>query len=92
MRVLFTREAWVDYVRWQETDSQIVARINRLIADIQRSPFDGIGKPEALRLIYTGWWSRRVATEHRLVYRVSDRGDDQQIEILSCRYHYSRRG
>ena len=91
MRVVFTREAWADYVRWQETDREIVTRITRLIADIQRSPFAGIGKPEALRLNLGGWWSRRITGEHRLVYRVAGIGDEQRIEILSCRYHYSSR-
>lgn len=91
MRVLFTREAWADYVHWQEEEREAVDRINRLIADIQRSPFDGLGKPEPLRHSLSGWWSRRIAADHRLVYRIVGTGEDQRVEILSCRYHYSRR-
>lgn len=93
MRILFTREAWADYVRWQEEERETVeSRINRLIIDIQRSPFAGIGKPEPLRQNFAGWWSRRIAADHRLVYRLVGQGNEQRVEILSCRYHYSRRG
>lgn len=91
MRVLFTREAWADYVHWQEEGREVVDRINRLIADIQRSPFDGLGKPEPLRGNLSGWWSRRIASNHRLVYRIFGAGEDQRVEIMSCRYRYSRR-
>lgn len=91
MRVLFTRDAWTDYIYWQETAPETAGRINRLIGDIQRSPFRGIGKPEPLRGDFAGWWSRRIAGAHRLVYRVAGTGDDQRIEIVACRYHYSPR-
>ena len=91
MRVLFTREAWADYVGWQETDRETALRINRLIADIQRAPFAGLGKPEPLRGNLAGWWSRRITGEHRIVYRVAGTGDEQRAEILSCRFHYTRR-
>ena len=91
MRVVFTREAWRDYIFWQETRRETVDRINQLIADIQRSPFVGIGKPEPLRREYAGWWSRRITAEHRLVYRIFGSGLEQRIEILSCRFHYHRR-
>ncbi len=91
MRVVFTREAWRDYVFWQESRRDIVDRIDQLIADIQQSAFTGIGKPEPLRREYAGWWSRRITGEHRLVYRITGSGSEQQIEILSCRFHYGRR-
>lgn len=92
MRIPFTREAWADYIRWQEEAGEASDRINRLIADIQRSPFDGLGKPEPLRRNLSGWWSRRISADHRLVYRVIGVGEEQRVEIMSCRYHYARRG
>jgi toxin YoeB len=91
MRVVFTREAQGDYIFWQETQRETVDRINQLITDIQRSPFTGIGKPEPLRREYAGWWSRRITGEHRLIYRVAGSGQQQRVEILSCRFHYGRR-
>lgn len=92
MRIVFTRDAWADYLIWQERDRETVDRINRLIADIQRTPFGGIGKPEPLRRNLAGWWSRRIGGEHRLVYRLVGSGDAQRLEIMSCRYHYNRSG
>jgi toxin YoeB len=91
MNVLFTRAAWTDYLIWQDSDREIADRINRLVAEIQRAPFIGIGKPEPLRGNMTGWWSRRLTNEHRLVYRIVGTGELQRLEIMSCRYHYSRR-
>lgn len=91
MNILFTRQAWTDYLGWQDSDRGVVDRINRLIAEIQRSPFTGLGKPEPLRRNMAGWWSRRLTGEHRLVYRVTGQGDAQRLEIMSCRFHYSRR-
>jgi len=91
MRTVFTRDAWADYVTWQDRDRETVDRINRLIADIQRAPFIGIGKPEPLRRSLAGWWSRRISGEHRLVYRLVGSGDEQRLEIMSCRFHYGRR-
>jgi toxin YoeB len=91
MNVLFTRAAWVDYLGWQNSDREMVDRINRLISEIQRAPFAGIGKPEPLRGNLMGWWSRRLTGEHRLVYRVVGAGDSQRLEIMSCRFHYTRR-
>ena len=76
--------AWDDYLYWQKTDAKMVKKLNALIKDTQRTPFDGIGKPEPLRGNLSGWWSRRIDKEHRLVYRQIDRG----IEIVQCRYHY----
>ena len=80
----WTDAAWDDYLYWQEQDKKTLKRINKLIAEIKRSPFEGIGKPEALREILSGFWSRRIDESHRLVYAV----DDTRIIVISCRYHY----
>ncbi|GLS84543.1 Txe/YoeB family addiction module toxin [Paraferrimonas haliotis] len=80
----WTDEAWSDYVYWQSQDKKTLKRINKLINDVRRSPFDGIGKPEALKENLSGFWSRRIDDTNRLVYAV----DDQAIAIISCRYHY----
>ena len=88
MKVMFTSEAWRDYVRWQSEDTTVLARLNSLIGECRRTPFKGVGKPEPLKRNLSGWWSRRITDEHRLVYRVSGSGDAQTLEILSCRYHY----
>jgi toxin YoeB len=85
MRLLFTDQAWDDYLHWQ--GRKIVTSINDLIKDIRRDPFRGLGKPEPLKHSLTGWWSRRITLEHRLVYRVSGTQADRQIEIVQCRYH-----
>jgi toxin YoeB len=84
MRLAFTREAWAEYQHWQQNDRKLLAKLNQLIEDCVRSPYAGLGKPEALRGDYAGWWSRRITEEHRLVYRVE--GDD--LLIAQCRYHY----
>ncbi|MDX8390391.1 MAG: Txe/YoeB family addiction module toxin [Mariprofundaceae bacterium] len=76
--------AWDDYLFWQHTDKKILKRINALIKDIKRQPFDGIGDPESLKHNWTGYWSRRINREHRLVYKV--KGD--YITVAQCRYHY----
>lgn len=78
--------AWDDYLWWQTQDRQTLKRINRLIQDIVRNGNEGIGKPEALWHDLSGYWSRRMTDEHRLVYRVSE----TQVLIASCRYHYGR--
>ena len=88
MKLLWTEEAWDDYRHWQETDEAVLRRINELIKDASRFPFKGIGKPEPLRGNLAGWWSRRITGDHRLVYRVSGKGDGQILEIAACRYHY----
>jgi toxin YoeB len=80
----FRERAWQDYLYWQETDKQIVKRINALIKDIQRSPFEGIGKPEPLKHQFAGFWSRRINDEHRLVYTFVE----SDLIIVQCRYHY----
>jgi toxin YoeB len=90
MNVLFTREAWADYLGWQDSNRDVVDRINRLIGEIQRSPFTGLGKPEPLRRNLTGWWSRRLTVEHRFVYRIVGVGETQRLEVMSCRFHYRR--
>jgi toxin YoeB len=84
MKLLFADKAWDDYLFWQANDRQIVKRINELIKDIQRSPYQGIGKPEPLRHALSGYWSRRITDEHRLVYRV----EKQTILIAQARFHY----
>jgi toxin YoeB len=83
-RLTFSDEAWEDYVYWQGTDRSMVRRINQLIKDILRSPYDGIGKPEPLKHQLAGWWSRRIDAEHRFVYRVTE----QAVEIANLRHHY----
>jgi toxin YoeB len=88
MRLVWTTQAWADYLYWQASEPKTLRSINELIKDIQRSPFQGLGKPEPLRHNLHGWWSRRITGEHRLVYRVSGKDETQQVEIASCRYHY----
>ena len=88
MKLLFTLRGWGDYVHWQENDPKMRARINALIRECMRTPFSGLGKPEPLRNNWSGWWARRIDTEHRLVYRVIGKGEDQRLEIAQCRYHY----
>ena len=85
MKLLWAEEAWDDYLYWQNADKRIVKRINELIRDIRREAFSGIGKPEALKHSLSGFWSRRITEEHRLVYTVSD----ETILIATCRYHYN---
>lgn len=84
MRLLFAEHAWADYLHWQRRDKRMLRRINTLIKDIQRSPYAGIGKPEALRHGLAGYWSRRINDEHRIVYKV----EDDTVFIAQLRYHY----
>ena len=88
MKILFTSQGWEDYAYWQSSNSDTLARINRLIGEIRRSPFGGIGKPEPLRGNWAGWWSRRIDGEHRIVYRITGKDEEQRIEIAQCRFHY----
>lgn len=81
-------QGWDDYLFWQQQDVKTAARINELLRDTARSPFKGIGKPEPLRENWSGWWSRRINGEHRLVYRMVGQNDEQRVEIAQCRYHY----
>lgn len=86
MRLCFTPTAWDDYLWFQQHDRNLVRRINTLIKDTLRSPFDGIGKPEPLKADLAGFWSRRINDEHRLVYQVTA----TDLIIIACRYHYAR--
>ena len=86
MNLVFSDDAWEDYIYWQETDPRTTKRINQLIKDIARDPYRGTGKPEPLRHALQGYWSRRITGEHRIVYRVS--GDD--VRIAQLRHHYNR--
>jgi toxin YoeB len=86
MRLLWSNEAWEDYLYWQQTDRKALQAINDLIKDIRRDPFKGIGKPEPLKHNLSGWWSRRITREHRLVYRMS--GENAELlEIIQCRHY-----
>lgn len=84
MKLIFAEEAWEDYLYWQKQDRRMVERINKLIRETQRDPFEGIGKPEALKHALSGFWSRRITDEHRIVYRVE--GD--HLLIAQLRFHY----
>ena len=84
MKYVFVDESWEDYLHWQQTDKKKLKRINDLLKDIARNPFDGIGKPEPLKHKYSGFWSRRIDDEHRLIYRV----EKDEIQIAKCRFHY----
>jgi toxin YoeB len=84
MNIEFTPEAWDDYLWFQQNDKAGLKRINLLIKAIQREPFDGLGKPEPLKHNLSGFWSRRITAEHRLVYAI----DDGEMQIVMCRYHY----
>ncbi len=84
MKLIFSDNAWEDYLFWQKTDKNILRRINTLIKETKRNPFDGIGKPEPLKHALSGYWSRRINDEHRLVYKMSE----GEIHIVQLRYHY----
>jgi toxin YoeB len=84
MKINFSKNSWEDYISWQAEDKKMLKRINQLIKDIQRTPCDGIGKPEPLKYDLTGLWSRRIDREHRLIYQFKE----GNIIIYSCRYHY----
>ena len=84
MNISFKPEAWGQYLYWQNSDKAMFRKINRLIEECVRHPFDGTGKPEPLKGDLSGYWSRRIDREHRLVYRVTD----GRLEIVQCRYHY----
>lgn len=84
MTLLWTQIAWNDYLHWQKYDKKILNKINELIKVTQRTPFEGIGKPEPLKFDLKGKWSRRINDEHRLVYEYAD----ETLTILQCRYHY----
>jgi toxin YoeB len=87
MRIIFSKNAWEDYISWQIEDKKILKKINNLIKEIQRTPYEGIGKPEPLKFDLAGLWSRRIDLENRLVYKI-DNGD---ILIYACKYHYDNK-
>jgi toxin YoeB len=84
VKIMFSEHAWDDYLYWQRTDRKILERINRLIKEIQRTPFEGTGKPEPLRHGLSGYWSRRITDEHRIVYKV----EKDALHLAQLRYHY----
>jgi len=84
MKLIFSEQAWEDYSYWQKTDKKLLERINALIKDTSRSPFEGIGKPEPLKNALSGYWSRRINDEHRIVYKISD----GSMLIAQLRFHY----
>lgn len=83
MRLTWLPNGWKDYLYWQENDRKILQRVNELIKDAQRNPFTGLGKPQALRNNLSGWWSRRITQEHRLIYKV----ENECLPIMQCRFH-----
>ncbi len=84
MKLVFSDEAWDDYLYWQKQDRKMVERINKLIQEVKRDPFSGVGKPEPLKHALAGFWSRRITDEHRMVYRV----EGAALQIGQLRYHY----
>jgi len=84
VKLVFSEQAWDDYLYWQKTDKKLLERINALVKDISRSPFAGIGKPEPLKNALSGYWSRRINDEHRIVYKIAD----GSVLIAQLRYHY----
>ena len=84
MRLIFADEAWADYLYWQKQDRKMLERINKLIGEVMRSPFSGVGKPEPLKHALSGYWSRRINDEHRLVYKI----ENGALLIAQLRYHY----
>lgn len=85
MKLIFAEQAWEDYLYWQTQDKKNLKKINSLIKEIKRNPFEGTGSPEPLKHNWTGFWSRRITREHRLVYAIAD----DELLIAQCRYHYS---
>jgi toxin YoeB len=84
MKIIFLSTGWEDYLYWQSTDKSILKKVNSIIKEIERTPFEGTGKPEPLKHNLAGWWSRRINLEHRLIYKV----ENEAIVVLQCRYHY----
>lgn len=87
MRIIFSKNAWEDYISWQTENKKTLNKINNLNKDIQRSPYEGIGKPEPLKFDLDGLWSRRIDLEHRLVYKI----EDDDLLIYACRYHFNKK-
>ena len=88
MKLVFSDQAWEDYQHWVNTNDKMRDRVNELIKQCKQTPFKGTGKPEPLKGDLTGWWSRRISQEDRMVYRVSGSDDDQSLEIAQLRFHY----
>jgi toxin YoeB len=84
MKYIFVDESWEDYLYWQKTNKKILGKIHDLLKDISRNPYEGLGNPEPLKYKYKGYWSRRIDSEHRLIYGVKD----DEIQIAKCRFHY----
>jgi len=84
MKLIWSEESWEDYLYWQQNDKKVLKKINSLIKDIKREPFKGVGEPEPLKYNWSGYWSRRINLEHRIIYKVLD----NSILIAQCRYHY----
>jgi toxin YoeB len=84
MNLLFFSKAWDDYLYWQQTDKKVLKKINDLIKEVSRNPYEGTGKPEPLKHAYAGYWSRRITDEHRLIYKV----EGTTVKIVQLRYHY----
>ena len=84
MKLIFSENAWEDYLYWQKTDKKILNRINKLVKEIKREPFEGVGKPEPLKHNLAGYWSRRINEEHRIVYKLTD----DALLVAQLRYHY----
>ena len=86
MKLVWSSSSWEDYLYWQKVDKKTVKRVNSLLKNCMRTPYEGIGKPEALKGDLQGYWSRRITSEHRLVYKYIN----NEIRIASCRYHYNK--
>ena len=84
MRIVFSKNAWEDYTSWQTEDKKTLKKINSLIKDIERNPYEGIGKPEPLKFDLAGLWSRRIDQTNRLVYKI----EENDLQIFACKYHY----
>ena len=84
MKLIFSEQAWEDYLYWQQIDKKLLQRINALIREIARTPYEGTGKPESLKHALSGYWSRRINDEHRIVYKVVD----DSLFVAQLRYHY----
>jgi toxin YoeB len=88
VKLVFSDQAWEDYQHWVNTNEKIRDRVNELIKQCKRTPFKGTGKPEPLKGDLTGWWSRRISQEGRMIHRVSGAGENQSLEIAQLRFHY----
>lgn len=84
MKLIFSENAWDDYLYWQRSNPKMLKRINSLIKDIQQQPFEGVGKPEPLKHNFSGYWSRRITDEHRIIYKI----ENDSLMIAQLRYHY----